>query len=165
MTGKTNIEEDLFIADILSRNKIIAMVGASKNWKRPSNFVMKYLQKNGYKVIPVNPSTAGQEILGELCYSSLEEIPIKIDMVNIFRPSEFCPSIAKAAIKVGVKTIWMQLGIINEEVVKLGEKANIKVIFDKCPKMEHTKAPLGGHGARSRKAHLLVFAKARRCAL
>tara|TARA_B110000003_G_C16624774_1_gene524471 strand:- start:79 stop:1878 length:1800 start_codon:yes stop_codon:yes gene_type:complete len=139
VTGKTNIEEDLFIADILSRNKIIAMVGASKNWKRPSNFVMKYLQKNGYKVIPVNPSTAGQEILGELCYSSLEEIPIKIDMVNIFRPSEFCPSIAKAAIKVGVKTIWMQLGIINEEVVKLGEKANIKVIFDKCPKMEHTK--------------------------
>ena len=139
MNLKKNIEKDLFIADILSKNKIIAMVGASKNWKRPSNFVMKYLQKHGFKVIPVNPSNAGQDVLGELCYASLEEIPIKIDMVNIFRPSEFCPSITKEAIKIGVKTIWMQLGIKNKEAIKLGEKANINMVFDKCPKMEHTK--------------------------
>ena len=139
MNLKKNIEKDLFIADILSKNKTIAMVGASKNWKRPSNFVMKYLQKHGFKVIPVNPSNAGQDVLGELCYASLEEIPIKIDMVNIFRPSKFCPSITKEAIKIGVKTIWMQLGIKNKEAINLGEKANINMVFDKCPKMEHTK--------------------------
>ena len=114
MTLKKNIENDMFIADILSKNKIIAMVGASKNWKRPSNFVMKYLQKHGYKVIPVNPSSAGEYILGELCYASLEEIPFQIDMVNIFRPNQFCPGITKEAIKIGAKTIWMQLGIKSE---------------------------------------------------
>ena len=85
MTLNSNQEDDFFIADILSKNKTIAMVGASKNWKRPSNFVMKYLQKHGYKVIPVNPSSAGEKILGQLCYSSLEEIPFEIDMVNIFK--------------------------------------------------------------------------------
>ena len=88
-------DEDLFIADILSKVKTIAMVGVSKNWKRPSNFVMKYLQKHGYKVIPVNPGTAGQLILNELCYASLAEIPIKIDMVDIFRHSDFCADVTR----------------------------------------------------------------------
>ena len=132
-------DEDLFIADILSKNKTIAMVGASKNWKRPSNFVMKYLQKHAYKVIPINPGNAGQYILNELCYASLEEVPFKIDMVNIFRPSKFCLSITKDAIRIGAKTVWMQLGIKNEDAIRLGKKANINVIYDKCPKMEHSK--------------------------
>jgi len=132
-------DEDLFIADILSKNKTIAMVGASKNWKRPSNFVMKYLQKHGFKVIPINPGNAGQYILNELCYASLEDVPCKIDMVNIFRPNKFCASITKDAIKIGAKTVWMQLGIKNEEAIRLSEKANINVIYNKCPKMEHSK--------------------------
>ena len=132
-------DEDLFIADILSKNKTIAMVGASKNWKRPSNFVMKYLQKHGYKIIPINPGNAGQHILNELCYASLGEVPFKIDMVNIFRPSKFCLSITKDAIRIGAKTVWMQLGIKNEDAIRLGKKANINVIYDKCPKMEHSK--------------------------
>ena len=132
-------DEDLFIADILSKNKTIAMVGASKNWKRPSNFVMKYLQKHGFKVIPINPGNAGQYILNELCYASLEDVPFKIDMVNIFRPNKFCASITKDAIKIGAKTVWMQLGIKNEEAIRLSEKANINVIYNKCPKMEHSK--------------------------
>ena len=132
-------DEDLFIADILSKNKTIAMVGASKNWKRPSNFVMKYLQKHGFKVIPINPGNAGQYILNELCYASLEDVPCKIDMVNIFRPNKFCASITKDAIKIGAKTVWMQLGIKNEEAIRLTEKANINVIYNKCPKMEHSK--------------------------
>ena len=139
MTLNINKEDDFFIADILSKNKTIAMVGASKNWKRPSNFVMKYLQKHGYKVIPVNPSSAGEKILGQLCYSSLEDIPFEIDMVNIFRPAKFCPSITKEAIKVGAKTIWMQLGIISEEAIELAKQNNKNVIFDKCPKMEHSR--------------------------
>ena len=132
-------DEDLFIADVLSKNKTIAMVGASKNWKRPSNFVMKYLQKHGYKIIPINPGNAGQHILNELCYASLGEVPFKIDMVNIFRPSKFCLSITKDAIRIGAKTVWMQLGIKNEDAIRLGKKANINVIYDKCPKMEHSK--------------------------
>ena len=116
-------DQDIFIADILSKNKIIAMVGASKNWKRPSNFVMKYLQKHGFTVIPINPGNAGQFILNELCYASLQEVPIKIDMVNIFRPSEFCASITKDAINIGAKTVWMQLGIKNEEAINLAKEA------------------------------------------
>ena len=87
MTLTEDMENDLFIADILSKSKTIAMVGASQNWKRPSNFVMKYLQKHGYKVIPVNPRNAGENILGELCYSSLQDIPliwsIYLEEVNI----------------------------------------------------------------------------------
>jgi len=145
-------DEDIFIADILSKNKIIAMVGASKNWKRPSNFVMKYLQKHGYTVIPINPGNAGQYILDELCYASLQDVPIKIDMVNIFRPSEFCASITKDAISIGAKTVWMQLGIKNEEAINLGKKAKINVIYDKCPKMEHSRlsGALGLAGFNSR---------------
>ena len=152
VSNSTITDEDFFIANILSKNKIIAMVGASKNWKRPSNFVMKYLQKHGFKVIPINPGSAGQYILNELCYASLEEIPIKIDMVNIFRPSEFCPSITKEAIKIGAKTVWMQLGIKNEEAIRLGRKAKLNIIYDKCPKMEHSKfsGTLGLAGFNSR---------------
>ena len=122
MTSTEDMENDLFIADILFKSKNIAMVGASQNWKRPSNFVMKYLQKHGYKVIPVNPRNAGENILGELCYPTLKDIPIKVDMVNIFRGSEYCPSITKEAIKIGVNTIWMQLGIKSEEALELGKK-------------------------------------------
>ena len=137
--NNTKIDEDLFIADILSKVKTIAMVGASKNWKRPSNFVMKYLQKHGYKVIPVNPGTAGQYILNELCFASLTEIPIKIDMVDIFRPSDFCAEITREAIKVKAKIVWMQLGIQNTEAIKLCKDANINVVYNKCPKIEHSK--------------------------
>ena len=132
-------DEDLFIADILSKVKTIAMVGVSKNWKRPSNFVMKYLQKHGYKVIPVNPGTAGQLILNELCYASLAEIPIKIDMVDIFRHSDFCADVTRDAIKIGAQTVWMQLGIESKEAIKLAKEANINVVYNKCPKMEHSK--------------------------
>ena len=137
--NNTKIDEDLFIADILSKVKTIAMVGASKNWKRPSNFVMKYLQKHGYRVIPVNPGTAGQYILNELCFASLTEIPIKIDMVDIFRPSDFCAEITREAIKVEAKIVWMQLGIQNTEAIKLCKDANINVVYNKCPKIEHSK--------------------------
>ena len=139
MTLTEDMENDLFIADILSKSKTIAMVGASQNWKRPSNFVMKYLQKHGYKVIPVNPRNAGENILGELCYSSLKDIPIKVDMVNIFRGSEYCPSITKEAIKIGVNTIWMQLGIKSEEAKKIVEENKIEYVEDRCTKMEYQK--------------------------
>ena len=139
MTLTKDIENDQFVADILSKSKIIAIVGDSQNWKRPSNFVMKYLQKLGYKVIPVNPRNAGDNILGELCYSSLGDIPMRVDMVIIFKESEYCPSITKQAIKIGINTIWMQLGIKSKEALELRKKNGKNVIMDKCPKMKHSR--------------------------
>src|ERR1700730_1917763 len=98
---------DAKIRSILERVKTIAMVGASTNWNRPSYFVMKYLQGKGYRVIPVNPSAAGQELQGEHVYASLRDIPEPIDMVDIFRPSEAVPPIVEDAIAVGAKVVWM----------------------------------------------------------
>ena len=143
---------DLEIADILSSIKTIAIIGVSKNWQRPSNFVMRYLQKNGYKVIPVNPNESGNLILNEYCYSNLIDIPIKIDMVDVFRKSEECLKIAKEAIKIKPKVFWMQLGIINEEAIKLVKKNGIIPIFDKCPKIEHSRifGDLGSGGFYSK---------------
>ena len=104
---------DLKIANILSSVKTIAVVGASNNWKRPSNFVMKYLQRKGYKIIPVNTKEAGKEIHNELCYASLKDIPINIDMVDVFRKSDECLELAKDTIKIKAKVFWMQIGIFN----------------------------------------------------
>ena len=130
---------DLEIADILSSIKTIAIIGVSKNWQRPSNFVMKYLQKNGYKVIPVNPNESGNLILNEYCYSNLIDIPIKIDMVDVFRRSEDCLEIAKQAIQINAKVFWMQLNIFNKEAFNLVTKNNIQCVYDKCPKIEYSR--------------------------
>ena len=106
---------DAKIRRILSTVRTIAMVGASTNWNRPSYFVMKYLQGKGYRVIPVNPAAAGQELQGEHVYASLRDIPDKIDMVDIFRASDQVPPIVEDAIAIGAKVVWMQLGIRNDE--------------------------------------------------
>lgn len=132
-------DDDFVIANILAKTKIIAMVGVSANWKRPSYFVMRYLLKQGYKVIPINPKAAGEEILGQICYSSLDEIPIKVDMVDIFRNSEHCLPIVKEAIAIGVKYIWMQIGIQNEEAYNLAEDSGLSVIQNRCTKIEHSR--------------------------
>ena len=129
--------DDLKIANILNSVKTIAMVGVSKNWKRPSNFAMKYLQKNGYKIIPVNPKEAGNYILGQLCYANLEEIPVEIDMVDVFRKSNECFAIAKEAIKIKPNVFWMQIGVINDKAIKLVEKNGITAVYNRCPKIEH----------------------------
>src|SRR6266567_3147854 len=104
---------DAQLRAILERVKTIAMVGASSNWNRPSYFVMKYLQGKGYRVIPVNPGVAGQELLGENVYASLREIQEPVDMVDIFRPARDAPAIVEDAIAIGAKVVWMQLGIRN----------------------------------------------------
>ena len=103
--------DDLYLRRILRETKTIAMVGASANWNRPSYFAMKYLLDRGYKVIPVNPAAAGQEILGQKVYGSLAELPQKADMVDIFRNSEAAGPITDEAIKHGAKVVWMQLGV------------------------------------------------------
>src|ERR1041385_8089285 len=137
---------DAQIRAILERVRTIAMVGASSNWNRPSYFVMKYLQGKGYRVIPVNPGIAGQQLLGETVYASLREIPPEtaeqIDMVDVFRPARATPAIVEDAIAIGAPVVWMQLGIRNDEAAALGEAAGIEVIMNRCPKIEFGR--LGG---------------------
>ncbi len=133
--------DDAYIATILDEVKVIAMVGASANMNRPSYFAMKYLLGKGYRVIPVNPSLAGQEILGQKVLASLGEIDGTLDMVDIFRNSEAALGIVREAIalkeKLGLKVIWMQLAVRNDEAAAEAEAAGIKVVMNRCPKIEY----------------------------
>ncbi len=127
---------DSYIRDILRDTKTIAMVGASTNWARPSFFAMKYLQAKGFRVIPVNPGAAGQDLLGEKVYATLKDIPVKIDMVDVFRASEHVGPIADEAIAIGAKVLWLQLGVVNEDAARKAEAAGMKVVMNRCPKIE-----------------------------
>ena len=131
--------DDAYLRRILRETKTIAMVGASANWNRPSYFAMKYLLDRGYKVMPVNPGAAGQEILGQKVYGSLDELPVKADMVDIFRNSEAAGPITDAAVRHGAKVVWMQLGVMNEAAAKRAEAAGLKVVMNRCPKIEHSR--------------------------
>ncbi len=136
------VYSDASIRAILQRVKVIAMVGASSNWNRPSYFVMKYLQGKGYRVIPVNPGTAGQMLLGEKIYASLKDIPDKIDMVDVFRASDALPGIMQDAIAIGAGVVWAQLGVRNDDAAAVGRAAGLEVVMDRCPKIEFSR--LGG---------------------
>ncbi len=131
---------DSYIRDILGKVRTIAMVGASPTWNRPSFFAMKYLQEKGYRVIPVTPRVAGDEILGERVYASLAEIPGPIDMVDIFRVSDDAGPIVGEALSVakdkGIKVVWMQLGVRDDEAARRAEAAGLEVVMDRCPKIE-----------------------------
>lgn len=133
---------DAKLRGILSTAHTIALVGASANWNRPSYFVMKYLQGKGYRVIPVNPGLAGQDLLGEKVYASLRDIPDRIDMVDVFRSSDQVGPIMDDAIALGIPVVWMQLGVRNDEAAARGEAAGIEVIMNRCPKIEFGR--LGG---------------------
>ena len=133
---------DAKIRRILSTVRVIALVGASANWNRPSYFVMKYLQGKGYRVIPVNPANAGKEMLGETVYASLRDIPEKIDMVEVFRASDQVPPVVDDAIAIGAKVVWMQLGVRNDAAAAAAAAAGIEVIMNRCPKIEYGR--LGG---------------------
>jgi hypothetical protein len=120
---------------ILKTHRVIAVVGLSANWWRPSHFVAKYLQDHAYRVIPVNP--AYQEVLGEKCYASLKEIPDKVDMVDCFRKADEIPALVEDAIAIGAKCLWMQLGVVNHEAAKRATEAGLDVVMDHCVKIEH----------------------------
>lgn len=120
---------------ILQRPKTIAVVGLSANWYRPSYFAAKYLQEHGYRVVPVNP--AYQEVLGEKCYPRLKDIPEQIDVVDCFRKSEDIEPIAREAIEVGAKVLWLQIGVMNEKAAVAARAAGLEVVQDRCMKIEH----------------------------
>jgi len=130
---------DSYIRGILNTVKTIAMVGLSPKENRPSYFAFKYLLERGYRVIPVNPGHAGKEVLGQKIYAALSDIPQPIDMVDIFRGSEHVMPIVQEALtlKPRPQVIWMQLTIRNDEAAKLAESAGIKVVMNRCPKIEY----------------------------
>jgi predicted CoA-binding protein len=127
------------IKDILSKYKTIAMIGVSKDPGKPSTIVMKYMQKYGYKVIPVNPRAKGEKILGEKVFEKITDIKEPVDIVDVFRPSKEVFSIAKDSVKIGAKVLWLQLGIKDDSAKELVEKNNIEYVEDKCTKMEYQK--------------------------
>ena len=127
------------IKEILSNYKTIAMVGVSKDEKKPSTIVMKYMQKYGFKVIPVNPRAKGEKILGEQVYGKLEDIKIPIEIVNVFRPSKEAINFARDAVKIDAKVLWLQLGIRCKEAKALVENNQIQYIENRCTKMEYQK--------------------------
>jgi uncharacterized protein len=130
------ITSDAEIKELLETAKVIAMVGASDHPERASNGVMKFLQDRGYRVIPVNPQITGEHIHGEFVFRELSQIGEPIDIVDIFRNSEAAADAVDQAIDVGAKAVWMQLGVVNEAAAARAEAAGLKVLMDRCPKIE-----------------------------
>ena len=136
----TDIED---VRRVLVENKVIAVVGLSANWWRPSFFAAKYMQDHGYRIIPVNPNY--EEVLGEVCYPSLEAIPsdLGVEMVDVFQRPEAAPKLAESAVKIGAKVFWLQLGVLNDSAVDIAEQGGLEVVSDRCVKIEHARL-LGG---------------------
>lgn len=129
------IAPDEEVIEILKSSKTVAVVGISHNEERDSHKVAKYLKEHGYRVIPVNPKY--KEVLGEPCYPDLKSIPEKIDVVDIFRNVEAIPGIVDEAIQVGAKVVWMQLGLVHNESAEKAKQAGLRVVMNKCMKIEH----------------------------
>jgi uncharacterized protein len=125
------------IREILHTARTIAIVGLSSNPLRPSNYVGFYLQRHGYRVIPVNPNE--REALGEQAYPTLADVPVPIDVVDVFRASQFVPQIAEEAVKIGAKALWLQFGVINIAGANFARDAGLQVVVDRCMKVEHAR--------------------------
>lgn len=125
------------IQNILERGKLLAVVGLSSKPHRPSYGVTRYMQLAGYHIIPVNPNE--EKVLGEKSYARLEDVPVQVDVVNIFRRSEFVPAIVESAIAVGAWAVWMQEGVINEQAAERAREAGLQVVMDRCLLKEHAK--------------------------
>ena len=124
---------------ILNENRRIAMVGLSADPMRPSHFAAIYMQSEGYDIIPVNPRYGGETILGQTVYASLGDIPGPVDIVDVFRRAEELPGIARSAVAIGAKVLWMQLGVINDEAAQIAADAGLDVVMDRCVKIEHAR--------------------------
>ena len=128
---------------VLAENRVVAMVGLSASWHRPSYFAAKYLLDHGYRVIPVNPRY--EEVLGQRCYPTLKDIPDPVDVVDCFRPARDIPPLARDAVDMGARVLWMQLGIVNEEAAALARDAGLEVVMNRCMKIEYARL-FGGLG-------------------
>ena len=137
----TLVDDLAGLRHILLQSRTIAVVGLSSSWYRPSYFAAKYMQDHGYRIIPVNPNYA--EVLGEKCYPTLRAIPDRVDMVDCFRKPGDIPPIARDAVAIGARVLWMQLGIRNEQAAKIALDAGLDVVMDRCVKIEHARI-LGG---------------------
>ena len=124
------------IDHILAATRVIALVGASANRARPSNRVMAFMQDRGFRVIPVNPGLAGQTLHGETVHANLLDIPERVEMVDVFRQADQCPDIARDAVSIGAKTLWLQLDIVSDEAAAIADGAGMDVVMDRCPKIE-----------------------------
>jgi predicted CoA-binding protein len=124
---------------ILKTCHTIAVVGLSAEWHRPSYFAAKYMQSHGFKIVPVNPRYAGQEILGQTCYASLDDIPFKVDMVDVFRRAEDVLPIAGQAVQMGARCLWQQLGVANPQADALARQAGLDSVTNRCVKIEHAR--------------------------
>ncbi len=144
---------DAYLKGVLESVRTVAMVGASPHWNRPSYFVMKYLQAKGFRVRPVNPTAAGETILGEVCYAGLADLPEPVDMVDIFRNSEAAGPLADQAVEIGAKTAWMQLTVRNDAAAGRAEAAGLAVVMNRCPKIEYARlfGELSWNGFNSRR--------------
>ena len=137
MTGLERYQDPLTIQRVLHGARTIAVVGLSANELRASNFVGYYLRRHGYRVIPVNPRET--EILGEVCYPSLLEVPVPVDIVNVFRTPDALPAIAEEAVQIKAGALWCQFGVINEDAAETAEEGGVTVIMDRCLKVEHAR--------------------------
>jgi len=125
------------IRDLLEQSKVIAVVGLSSKPHRPSYGVARYMQSAGYRIIPVNPNE--REVLGEKCYARLEDISIRVDIVDVFRRSEFVPPLVESAIAIGARAVWLQEGVVHEEAAARARTAGLEVVMDHCILKEHAK--------------------------
>lgn len=130
-------QDESVIRDIVRSARTIAIVGLSPNTLRASNFVGYYLQRHGYRIAPVNPNVA--EVLGETSYPSLSAIPFPVDVVDVFRVSEAVPAIAREAVQIGAKALWLQFGVISPEGAAIAEQGGLRVVMDRCLKVEHAR--------------------------
>ncbi len=131
-----DVYPDAYLRDILAEVRTVAVVGASPRPNRPSHRVMAYLQRRGYRAIPVNPNAGGQQINGETCYAALAEVPDAVDMVDVFRRSEFAGAAVDEAIAKGARVVWMQLGVRDDAAAARAEAAGLKVVMNRCPAIE-----------------------------
>ncbi len=137
MTDLGRYQDSLTIQRVLHTARTIAIVGLSGNELRASNFVGYYLKRHGYRVIPVNPRET--EILGQTCYASLKDVPVPVDVVNVFRAPEALPGIAREAVAIQAGALWCQFGVINTEGAQIAEDGGVTVIMDRCLKVEHAR--------------------------
>jgi uncharacterized protein len=130
-------QDPLVIREILETARTVAIVGLSSNVLRPSNFVGFYLQRHGYRVVPVNPNE--REALGETAYASLSDVPFHVDVVDVFRAPPFVPVVAEEAVRIGAGALWLQFGVISADGAQIAERGGLKVVMDRCMKVEHAR--------------------------